>query len=91
MLHLTGSSRNKQLYFPETYNFIMGKGHGRAAANNRAILMNPNNPANYSSRASTKAAADNRSYQLNYNNPAYWSSRGTERQKPKSSESKQAE
>ena len=67
----------------------MGKGHGRAAANNRANQMNPNNPAYSSSRASTKAAADNRSNQLNDNNPAYWSSRGAE--KPQDSESEQAE
>jgi len=67
----------------------MGKGHGRAAADNRANQMNPNNPAYASSRASTKAAADNRSNQLNDNNPAYWSSRGLE--KPRDSESEQAE
>ena len=69
----------------------MGKGHGRAAANNRANQMNPNNPAYASSRASTKAAADNRSNQLNENNAAYWSSRGEEKPKPQGSDSEQAE
>ena len=69
----------------------MGKGHGRAAANNRANQMNPNNPAYYSSRASTKAAADNRSDQLNSNNEAYWSSRGHEKPKSQSSEGEEVE
>ena len=69
----------------------MGKGHGKRAANNRANQMNPNIPAYYSSRASTKAAADNRSNQLNENNPAYWSSRGEEKPKPQGSDSEQAE
>ena len=69
----------------------MGKGHGRATANNRANQMNPNNPAYYSSRASTKAAADNRSNQLNENNPAYWSSRGQEKPEHQGSESEQEE
>jgi hypothetical protein len=64
----------------------MGKGHGRAAANNRANQMNPNNPAYYSSHASTKAAADNHSNQLNDNNPAYWSSRGLEKPESEASE-----
>ena len=69
----------------------MGKGHGRAAAKNRANQMNPNNPAYYSSRASTKAAADNRSDQLNSNNEAYWSSRGQEKPKSQSSEGEEVE
>ena len=69
----------------------MGKGHGRAAANNRANQMNPNNPAYYSSRASTKAAADDRSDQLNSNNEAYWSSRGHEKPKSQSSEGEEVE
>jgi len=45
----------------------MGKGSGKAAANNRASQMKPNNPAHASSRASTKATADNRSNQMNPN------------------------
>ncbi|HYC12129.1 MAG TPA: hypothetical protein VEC02_05655 [Nitrososphaerales archaeon] len=69
----------------------MGKGHGRAAANNRANQMNPNNPAYYSSRASTMTAADNCSNQLNGNNPAYWSSRRLEKPKLQDPESEREE
>ena len=69
----------------------MGKGHGRAAANNRANQMNPNNPAYYTSRASTKAAADNRSDQLNDNNPANWSGRREEKSKLQDPESEREE
>ena len=54
----------------------MGKGSGKAAANNRADQMNPNNPSYAASRASTKAATDNRSNQNNPNNEAYDRSRG---------------
>ena len=53
----------------------MGKGSNRAAANNRANQMNPNNYAYASSRASTKATNDNRSGQLNPETDVYWSSR----------------
>ena len=66
----------------------MGKGHGRAADNNRANQMNPNNPAYYSSRVSTKAASDNRSNQLNENNQSYWSSRGLGKPESEASEEK---
>lgn len=63
----------------------MGKGRGKAAADNRSNQMNPNNPAYQSSRAS-KAAAVNRSNQLNDNNEAYWSSRGEEKPESESQE-----
>lgn len=51
-----------------------GKG-SKAAADNRANQMNPNNPAYAESRAYTKAVADNRSNQLNPNSEAYAKSR----------------
>lgn len=53
----------------------MGKGGGKAAANNKANQMNPNIPAYSSSRASTKAAADKHGNQMNPNNEAYQSSK----------------
>lgn len=46
-----------------------GRSAGPSPNDQRANVMNPNNPA-------YQAAGDNRSNQMNPNNPAYWSSRG---------------
>ncbi|KAL3672648.1 hypothetical protein V7S43_001943 [Phytophthora oleae] len=58
------------------------KQHSKAAIQNRANQLNPNNPAYYSSRGLSesdmrrkKAAISNRSNQLNPNNKAYHKSR----------------